>query len=306
MSIALTASFAATKYIIRVSPFFGVVRVGYSDTNFFISRTAASVAFVHLKSFFLVHFFNISKKGRDHLADLDKKRLRAARFPHRDCICLRVLGEGMSMTAFVFSGLAFIPSEVTMYPKNFPSCIPNEHFFGLSFMFILRRVEKVCSISFMMSCSVILLITISSTYASRKLPLPYGKPSSLCPSLSSVFGGIPYKHPRNTYIGIPSTTQSSNRSPAKDMEDDVDISALTMEKYIALIPDDIKPGIVNPKIGDDVEFEINANFMRELRRKLFAGTDDEDAYEHVRTVLEIVDLFHFPGVIHDAIMLRYF
>ncbi|GKD91360.1 hypothetical protein Tco_1366867 [Tanacetum coccineum] len=70
--------------------------------------------------------------------------------------------------------------------------------------------------------------------------------------------------------------------------------------------DDIKPGIVNPKIGDDIEFEINANFMRELRRKLFAGTDDEDAYEHVRTVLEILDLFHFPGVTHDAIMLRVF
>ncbi|GKB30639.1 hypothetical protein Tco_0870040 [Tanacetum coccineum] len=71
-----------------------------------------------------------------------------------------------------------------------------------------------------------------------------------------------------------------------------------MEQYIALIPDDIKPGIVNPKIGDDVEFEINTNFMRELRRKLFAGTDGKDAYEHVRTVLEIVDLFHFPGVTH--------
>ncbi|GKD60436.1 ribonuclease H-like domain-containing protein, partial [Tanacetum coccineum] len=90
------------------------------------------------------------------------------------------------------------------------------------------------------------------------------------------------------------------------MEDDVDISALTMEQYIALIPDDIKPGIVKPKIGDDVEFEINANFIRELRRKIFAGTDDEDAYEHVRTVLEIGDLFHFSGVTHDAIMLRVF
>ncbi|GKA59428.1 hypothetical protein Tco_0758741 [Tanacetum coccineum] len=48
-----------------------------------------------------------------------------------------------------------------------------------------------------------------------------------------------------------------------NMEDDVDINALTIEQYIALIPNDIKPGIVNPKIGDDVEFEINANFMRE-------------------------------------------
>ncbi|GJR71247.1 hypothetical protein Tco_0083612 [Tanacetum coccineum] len=90
------------------------------------------------------------------------------------------------------------------------------------------------------------------------------------------------------------------------MEDDVDISALTIEQYIALIPDDIKPCTVNPKIGDDVEFETNENFMRELRRKLFAGTDDEDAYEHVRTVLEILDLFHFPNVTHDAIMLRVF
>ncbi|GJU04264.1 ribonuclease H-like domain-containing protein [Tanacetum coccineum] len=67
------------------------------------------------------------------------------------------------------------------------------------------------------------------------------------------------------------------------MENEVDISALTMEQYTALIPDDIKPGIVNPKISDDVEFK-----------------------EHVRTVLEIVDLFHFPGVTHDAIMLRVF
>ncbi|GJY82457.1 hypothetical protein Tco_0495833 [Tanacetum coccineum] len=61
------------------------------------------------------------------------------------------------------------------------------------------------------------------------------------------------------------------------MEDDVDINALTMEQYIALIPDNIKPGI--------------ALMM--------------DTYEHVRRVLEILDLFHFPGVTHAAIMLRY-
>ncbi|GJV09305.1 reverse transcriptase domain-containing protein [Tanacetum coccineum] len=65
-----------------------------------------------------------------------------------------------------------------------------------------------------------------------------------------------------------------------DMGDDVDISALTIEQYLALIQDNNRPGIVKPKIGDDVEFEINSNFMRELRRKLFAGTDDEDAHEH--------------------------
>ncbi|GJV16733.1 hypothetical protein Tco_1362056 [Tanacetum coccineum] len=36
------------------------------------------------------------------------------------------------------------------------------------------------------------------------------------------------------------------------------------------------------------------------------STDDEDAHEHVRTILEIVDLFHFPGVTHDVVMLRVF
>ncbi|GJV36521.1 hypothetical protein Tco_1408998 [Tanacetum coccineum] len=88
------------------------------------------------------------------------------------------------------------------------------------------------------------------------------------------------------------------------MENEVDISALAMKQYIALIPYDIKPSIVNPKIDDDVEFKKNANFKRELRRKLFAGTDGEDAYKNVRTVIEIVDIFHFPGVTHDAIFLR--
>ncbi|GJQ95558.1 hypothetical protein Tco_0006697 [Tanacetum coccineum] len=77
-------------------------------------------------------------------------------------------------------------------------------------------------------------------------------------------------------------------------------------QYLALIQDNNRPGIVKPKISDDVEFEINSNFMRELRRKLFAGTDDEDAHEHVHRVLEIVDLFHFPCVTHDAVMLRVF
>ncbi|GJT09584.1 retrotransposon ORF1 [Tanacetum coccineum] len=46
--------------------------------------------------------------------------------------------------------------------------------------------------------------------------------------------------------------------------------------------------------------------MRELRCKLFKGVDDEDAHEHVWRVLEIVDLFHFPSITHDAVMLRVF
>ncbi|GJX05009.1 hypothetical protein Tco_0190925 [Tanacetum coccineum] len=79
-----------------------------------------------------------------------------------------------------------------------------------------------------------------------------------------------------------------------------------MEQYLALIQDNIRPSIVKLQINGDVKFKINGNFIRELRRKLFKGTDDEDAHEHVRRVLEIVDLFHFPRVTHDAVMLRVF
>ncbi|GJT83407.1 hypothetical protein Tco_1057749 [Tanacetum coccineum] len=90
------------------------------------------------------------------------------------------------------------------------------------------------------------------------------------------------------------------------MEDDVDINTLIIEQYLAWVQNDLRPGVVKPKIENDVEFEINSNFMRELRRKLFKGTDDEDAHEHVRRVLEIADVFHFPGLTHDAVMLRVF
>ncbi|GKG35043.1 hypothetical protein Tco_0440197, partial [Tanacetum coccineum] len=79
-----------------------------------------------------------------------------------------------------------------------------------------------------------------------------------------------------------------------------------MDLYLALIQDNIRPCIVKPKIDGDVKFEINGNFMRELRCKLFKGNDDEDAHEHVRRVLEIVDLLHFLGITHDAFMLRVF
>ncbi|GJR47877.1 RNA-directed DNA polymerase, eukaryota, nucleotide-binding alpha-beta plait domain protein [Tanacetum coccineum] len=37
----------------------------------------------------------------------------------------------------------------------------------------------------------------------------------------------------------------------RDMGDDVDINTLTMEQYLPLIQDNIRPSVVKPKIGDD-------------------------------------------------------
>ncbi|GJV59008.1 hypothetical protein Tco_1465108 [Tanacetum coccineum] len=71
---------------------------------------------------------------------------------------------------------------------------------------------------------------------------------------------------------------------------------------MALIRDNNRSGVVTPEIRNDVDFEITSQFMKELRRNLFTDTEDEDAHEHVRRVLEIADLFHILGVTHDSIM----
>ncbi|GJU86300.1 retrovirus-related pol polyprotein from transposon TNT 1-94 [Tanacetum coccineum] len=118
----------------------------------------------------------------------------------------------------------------------------------------------------------------------------------------SIAGGLDHVNP---IIRLP-IEHGINKGTRVDMGDDVDISALTIEHYMALIQDNNRPGIVKPKIGDDIEFEINSKFMRELRHKIFAGTNDEDAHKHVRRVLEIIDLLHFPSITHDAVMLRVF
>ncbi|GJT73766.1 hypothetical protein Tco_1033052 [Tanacetum coccineum] len=44
----------------------------------------------------------------------------------------------------------------------------------------------------------------------------------------------------------------------------------------------------------------------ELRDNTFSGSDHEDANEHIEKFLEIVDLFHIPGITQDQIMLRAF
>ncbi|GJR24465.1 reverse transcriptase domain-containing protein [Tanacetum coccineum] len=119
-------------------------------------------------------------------------------------------------------------------------------------------------------------------------------------------GGDKFSRPDDFLLLRYSFVNICSASFIVNMEDDVDINSLTIEQYLAWVQDDIRPDVIKPKINNDVEFEINSNFMRKLRRKLFKGTDDEDAHEHVRRVLEIADLFHFLGVTHDAVMLRVF
>ncbi|GJY72322.1 retrovirus-related pol polyprotein from transposon TNT 1-94 [Tanacetum coccineum] len=74
----------------------------------------------------------------------------------------------------------------------------------------------------------------------------------------------------------------------------VDVNTLTMEQYLALSRENQAPGVVKPKIGGNVNFEINSQFMSELRGNTFSRNKDEDAHNHIDRVLSIIGLFNIP------------
>ncbi|GJY84646.1 hypothetical protein Tco_0498672 [Tanacetum coccineum] len=83
-----------------------------------------------------------------------------------------------------------------------------------------------------------------------------------------------------------------------------EIDNLTMEQYLALTRGNQTPGMVKPEIGGNVNFEIKSQFMREFRENTFSGNKNDNAYEHVEIVLDIVSLFNILGVSHDAALLK--
>ncbi|GKE79842.1 hypothetical protein Tco_1549842, partial [Tanacetum coccineum] len=61
-----------------------------------------------------------------------------------------------------------------------------------------------------------------------------------------------------------------------------------------------------PKIQDKDNFDLKGQFLKELRTNTFSSPHHEDANEHIKKVLEIVDLFHIPNITIDQEMLRAF
>ncbi|GKB66862.1 hypothetical protein Tco_0928274 [Tanacetum coccineum] len=49
----------------------------------------------------------------------------------------------------------------------------------------------------------------------------------------------------------------------------------------------------------DYQFEFKGQFLKELRDNTFSGSDHEDANEHIKKVLEIVDVFHISNITQD-------
>ncbi|GKA28247.1 hypothetical protein Tco_0714415 [Tanacetum coccineum] len=79
-----------------------------------------------------------------------------------------------------------------------------------------------------------------------------------------------------------------------------------MEQYMSKSRGDYGSGVTRPKINTDTHFELKGQFLKELRDNTFSGSEHEDANEHIKKVLEIVDLFHILNITQDQIMLRAF
>ena len=112
------------RYRIKLSPASGLDRIGGVDMCFFIAYNAASHSSVH--SNFLFPRSKL-KKGTNLSVDFEMNLLSAAILPVRLCTSLCFLGEGMSISALILSGLASMPRALTINPKNFPEDTPKEH-----------------------------------------------------------------------------------------------------------------------------------------------------------------------------------
>ncbi|GJU80989.1 hypothetical protein Tco_1283354 [Tanacetum coccineum] len=77
--------------------------------------------------------------------------------------------------------------------------------------------------------------------------------------------------------------ESDKKQGKKDLKTmaGVDIDILTMEQYLALSRENQAPGVVKPKIGGNVNFEIKSQFMRELRKDTFSKNKDKDNHDHI-------------------------
>ncbi|GJR80234.1 hypothetical protein Tco_0151019 [Tanacetum coccineum] len=82
--------------------------------------------------------------------------------------------------------------------------------------------------------------------------------------------------------------------------------AKTMEQYMSKTQADYGSGIARPKIDDKYHFELKGQFLKELRDNTFSNSNHDDANEHIKKVLEIVDLFHIPNITQYQVMLRAF
>ncbi|GJZ77080.1 hypothetical protein Tco_0641752 [Tanacetum coccineum] len=139
-------------------------------------------------------------------------------------------------------------------------------------------------------------MTRSST---NKLFTPYKEPEQEFQSPRKHFKTLSLDELRSPDFNLLFDQEYSEEQVAKTM-------AKTMEQYMIKTRTDYGSRVARPKIDNKYQFELKGQFLKELRENTFSGSDNEDANEHIKKVLKIVDLFHVPNITVDPLMLRVF
>ncbi|GJU91934.1 hypothetical protein Tco_1304357 [Tanacetum coccineum] len=96
------------------------------------------------------------------------------------------------------------------------------------------------------------------------------------------------------YVAATGLNLFSNSEDQFEEEETEAMGEPTMKEYMTKTREYYGPGIARPKIYEKAHFELKGQFLKELRDNTFSGSDNEDTNEHIKKVLEIVDLFHIP------------
>ncbi|GKB40917.1 hypothetical protein Tco_0885859 [Tanacetum coccineum] len=139
-------------------------------------------------------------------------------------------------------------------------------------------------------------MTRSST---SELFTPYKEPEQEFRSSRRHFKTLSLDELRSPDFNLLSDQEYSEENEAEGM-------AETMEQHMSKIRTDYGSGVARPKIDNKDQFELKGQFLKELQKNTFSGSDNEDANEHNKKVLEMIDLFHVPNITVDQLMLRVF
>ncbi|GKC61167.1 hypothetical protein Tco_1088765, partial [Tanacetum coccineum] len=129
--------------------------------------------------------------------------------------------------------------------------------------------------------------------STKELVTPFENPESVFRSKRRLFetpGLVKSSSPElNLFSDI---EENSTEETTKNMTE-------TMDQYMSKTRGNYGSGVVRPKIDDKTHFELKGKYLKELRENTLSGSEHEDANEHIKKVLEIVDLFHIPEVTQD-------
>nr|GFA09071.1 hypothetical protein [Tanacetum cinerariifolium] len=84
------------------------------------------------------------------------------------------------------------------------------------------------------------------------------------------------------------------------------ITKPTMKEYVTKAPGDYYSGITKTMINGKATYELKGKFLDDFPNNAFSKTNGEDAVEHIKIFLKIVDPLDLPNVSYERLRLAVF